>query len=236
LGIWDNISNGDKLKFYANLVLVPAVLGREFIKALLRKNAGGFASSMAKVYDIARANNASPEFAKYRSIEMQWLVKGGNPDDLRVAFQEGATKTPTGAYFNKLMNMKANGYNPNVAQWIAAAVSVVFGKKYDEATGKITGNDMAIGGEPVSDLAAAVSSAPWWAVMISGMVGTLGAAYIAATVNPAPGEVTNTNTGGGNNNQGDGNNGGGSTTSMILPILLVGGAAAAYFIFKPKKI
>ena len=234
LGLWDKISNGDKLKFYANLVLVPAVLGREFIKALLRKNAGGFASSMAKVYDIARANNASAEFAKYRSIEMQWLVKGGNPDDLRVAFQEGATKTPTGAYFNKLMNMKANGYNPNVAQWIAAAVSVVFGKKYDEATGKITGNDMGIGVEPVSDLAAAVSSAPWWAVMISGMVGTLGAAYIAAKVNPAPGEGTNTNTGGENNG-----GGGGTETKFsqagLLPVLLIGGAAAAYYFYTKKK-
>ena len=230
LGLWDKISNGDKLKFYANLVLVPAILGREFIKALLRKNAGGFASSMAKVYDIARANNASPEFAKYRSIEMQWLIKGGNPDDLRVAFQDGATKTPTGAYFNKLMNMQAGGYTPNVAQWIAAGVSVVFGKKYDEATGKITGNDMAIGAEPVSDLAAAVASAPWWAVMIGGIITTLGTAYIAKGSNPATGENTN-------NSGGD--NGGGTGTKFsqagLLPVLIIGGAAAAYFIFKKKK-
>jgi hypothetical protein len=63
--------------------------------------------------------------------------------------------------------------------------------------------------------------------MVSGIIGTLGTAYIMAKVGDAPGE--------------------GITpppivppvdekkSSFLLPVLLVGGAAAAYFILKPSK-
>jgi hypothetical protein len=92
---------------------------------------------------------------------------------------------------------------------------------------------MGIGVDPVTDTAAAVSSAPWWATMVSGIIGTLGTAYIVAKVGEAPGETNlpPDGTGDGSNNQ---NNQPG-TGSMLLPILLVGGAAAAYFILKPSK-
>jgi hypothetical protein len=118
------------------------------------------------------------------------------------------------------MKMKASGYTPNVAQWIAAAVSAVFGKKYNESTGAITG-------EPASTTAVAVTTAPWWATMISGIVTTLGLAYITQTASAAPGEpvtpVDNTNA-----NQP-------KTGSALLPIILVGGAAAAYYFYTNKK-
>jgi len=162
-----------------------------------------------------------------RSIELQWLNKGGNPNELYESISEGASKTPTGAYFNKLMKMRAGGYTPNVAQWIAAAVSAVFGKKYNESTGAITG-------EPASTTAVAVTTAPWWATMISGIVTTLGLAYITQTANPAPGEnVTDINNQGG----GQGGEGTGSkfAQSGLLPILLIGGAAAAYYFYSNKK-
>jgi hypothetical protein len=215
-------------KYAAQKILLPAILGRGIVRKLIEKNAGGFANSLSKVYDIARADNNSNEFKKYRAIEIDWFEKGGNPNELLESIKEGNTKTPTGAYFNKLMQMKAGGYNPNVAQWIAAAISVLFGKKYNESTGQITGNDLPIGGEPVTDTAAVVSSAPWWAVTVSGIITTLGLAFINKGSNPAPGEGTipdGTNTG---TDQG-------STSSMLLPIILVGGAAAAYFIFAKKK-
>jgi len=88
LGIWNSIPNGVKANFYKNLVLPPYIGGREIIKALLRKNSGGFANALAKIYEVARTNNASDEFKKYRAMELLWLQKGGNPDDLRVAFQD----------------------------------------------------------------------------------------------------------------------------------------------------
>ena len=226
--LWLAVNSAPYRKYAAQKILVPAILGRGIVRKLIEKNAGGFANSLSKVYEIARANNNSDEFKKYRAIEIDWFEKGGNPNELLESIKEGNTKTPTGAYFNKLMTMKAGGYSPNVAQWIAAAISVLFGKKYNESTGQITGSDLAIGGEPVTDTAAVVSSAPWWAVTVSGIITTLGLAYINKGSNPAPGEDINNQGGnGGGDDQG--------TSSMLLPILLVGGAAAAYFIFAKKK-
>jgi hypothetical protein len=227
--LWLAANSGPYRKYAAQKILLPAILGRGIVRKLIEKNAGGLANSLSKIYEIARANNNSDEFKKYRSIEIDWFEKGGNPNELLESIKEGNTKTPTGAYFNKLMQMKAGGYSPNVAQWIAACISVLFGKKYNESTGQITGNDLPIGGEPVTDTAAVVSSAPWWAVTVSGIITTLGLAFINKGSNPAPGEDIN------NNNQGDQGGNDAGTSSMLLPILLVGGAAAAYFIFAKKK-
>jgi hypothetical protein len=230
LGIWKDLPGALKIKFTANLINPLAIIGREIFKALLRKNAGGISNSLAKIYNIARADNSTAEFKKYREIELKFLEFGGNPDEMRVAFQEGNTKTPTGAYFNKLMKMKAGGYNPNIAQWIAAGVSVLFGKKYNESTGKITGNDLGIGIEPASDTAGLLASAPVWAQLTGYIVGTIGTAYVVAVVNNAPGEdPTGTDTGSGTPPVVE------EKKSFLLPILLVGGAAAAYFILKPSK-
>ena len=156
-----------------------------------------------------------------RSIELNWLNKGGNPNELYESIAEGASKTPTGAYFNKLMKMKAGGYSPNPAQWIAAAVSALFGKKYNESTG-------AISGEPVSTTAVVVTTAPWWATTVAGIVTTLGVAYITQTASPAPGEIPPII-------PGDNTGGAAPRSGALLPILLIGGAAAAYFILKPGK-
>jgi hypothetical protein len=233
LGIWKNLPGSLKYSYTVNLVNPIAIPGRETFKALLRKNAGGMANTLAKVYEIARADNSTPEFKKYRDIELDYLSKGGNPDEMRVAFQEGNTKTPTGAYFNKLMKMKAGGYDPNVAQWIAAGVSVLFGKKYDPNTGKINGSNAGIGVEPASGSASLLAGAPVWAKLTAYVVGTIGSAYVVAKVTSSPGEditvVTPPPTSGGNDGGGSG------SRSMLLPIILVGGAAAAYFILKPSK-
>ena len=232
LGIWKDLPGALKAKFTVNLINPIAAGGREVFKALLRKNAGGFANSLSRVYEIARADNNTPEFKKYRAIELEFLEKGGNPDEMRVAFQEGNGKTPTGAYFNKLMQMKAGGYNPNIAQWIAACISVLFGKKYDPNTGKITGNDSGIG-DPV-DGTLALTTAQVWAAMVGTVVTTLGLAFINKGSNPAPGEDINNGGGGGDNG-----GGGGTETKFsqagLLPVLIIGGAAAAYYFYTKKK-
>jgi hypothetical protein len=233
LGIWKNLPSSLRAQYTVNLVNPVAIPGRETFKALLRKNAGGMANTLARVYEIARADNSTPEFKKYRDIELDYLSKGGNPDEMRVAFQEGNTKTPTGAYFNKLMKMKAGGYDPNVAQWIAAGVSVLFGKKYDPNTGKITGSNAGIGVEPASGSASLLAGAPVWAKLTAYVVGTIGSAYVVAKVTSSPGEditvVTPPPTGNENQNTGS------STNRVLLPVLLIGGAAAAYFLLKPSK-
>ena len=235
--IWLAANNGTYRKYALNKVLIIAAGGRGIIRKLLEKNAGGMATSLNRLFEAARANNASNEFKKYRALEIDWFENGGNPNELLESIQEGAKKTPTGKYFNKLMKMKADGYNPNVAQWIAAGVSVLFGKKYNESTGKITGSDMGIGLEPATDTVATVATAPWWAPFATKIVITLGSAAILGTVGSALGEDgTGDGTGGdGGNNNNNNNNQDDKKPSFLLPILLVGGAAAAYFILKPSK-
>jgi hypothetical protein len=217
-----NLSNSQKISIGAQKVLPLAIGGRGFVRNLIQKNAGGFATSLNKLMIESRSQRqGQPAWDKMRAIEMQWLNKGGNPNELYESISEGASKTPTGAYFNKLMKMRAGGYTPNVAQWIAAGVSAVFGKKYNEATGAITG-------EPASTTAVAVTTAPWWATLVGSIVTTLGVAYITQTAGAAPGEAplpADTNI---NLNQP-------RTGRTLLPVLLIGGAAAAYFLLKPSK-
>ena len=220
-----NLSNSQKIAIGAQKVLPLAIGGRGFVRNLIQKNAGGFATSLNKIMIESRSQRqGQPAWDKMRAIEMQWLNKGGNPNELYESISEGASKTPTGAYFNKLMKMRAGGYTPNVAQWIAAGVSAVFGKKYNEATGAITG-------EPASTTAVAVATAPWWATLVGSIVTTLGVAYITQTASSAPGEIID--------NQGGGQGGEGTQSrfaqSGLLPILLIGGAAAAYYFYSNKK-
>ena len=218
-----NLSAGQKIAIGAQKVLPMAVGGRSIVRNLIQKNAGGFATSLNKLMVESRSQRpGQTSWDKMRSIELNWLNKGGNPNELYESIAEGASKTPTGAYFNKLMKMKAGGYSPNPAQWIAAAVSALFGKKYNEATG-------AISGEPASTTAVVVTTAPWWATTVAGIVTTLGVAYITQTASPAPGETPPITPGD--------NTGGGAAprSNALLPILLIGGAAAAYFILKPGK-
>jgi len=218
-----SLSAAQKIAIGAQKVLPMAVGGRSIVRNLIQKNAGGFATSLNKLMVESRSQRpGQTSWDKMRSIELNWLNKGGNPNELYESIAEGASKTPTGAYFNKLMKMKAGGYSPNPAQWIAAAVSALFGKKYNEATG-------AISGEPASTTAVVVTTAPWWATTVAGIVTTLGVAYITQTASPAPGETPPITPGD--------NTGGGAAprSSALLPILLIGGAAAAYFILKPGK-
>lgn len=219
----------EKLRYAKNKILLA--LGRLVFRKLVEKNAGGLGNSLFILRQASKtAKSTDPAYTKMRAIEINWLEKGGNPYELYESIDEGNKKTPTGAYFNKLMKMKASGYTPNIAQWIAAGVSVLFGKKYNETTGKITGNYMPINGEPVS-LLAMIAEAPVWVQVTVYTVTTLGGIYITAKVANAPGEGTSppdgtdTNTDQSNNQTG---------SSMLLPIILVGGAAAAYFIFKKK--
>ena len=226
LGIWQGLPNLLKFDFAKNLINPLYAGGRELVKALLRKNSGGFATALNDIYNIARANNATPEFTKFRKLELIWLQKGGNPDELRVAFQEGATKTPTGYKFHEILVKQKSGQSVSNGEWIAAAISAVFGKKYDPATGKITGGIGAFGAD---DAAEAAATAAVWIPIIKEVIGMLADAFRPGTTTKTTTDVTTDGTDNGNNN----NNG--STSSMLLPILLVGGAAAAYFIFAKKK-
>ena len=215
-----NLSGAQKVAIAAQKVLPLAIGGRAIVRNLIQKNAGGFATSLNKLMVESRSQRpGQTSWDKMRSIELQWLNKGGNPNELYESISEGASKTPTGAYFNKLMKMKAGGYSPNPAQWIAAAVSALFGKKYNESTGAITG-------EPASTTATVVATAPWWGAMLGSIITTLGLAYITGSASPAPGETipatdTTPTTP--------------TTGSKIVPLLLLGGAGIAAYYYLTKK-
>jgi hypothetical protein len=215
-----NLSGAQKVAIAAQKVLPLAIGGRAIVRNLIQKNAGGFATSLNKLMVESRSQRpGQTSWDKMRSIELQWLNKGGNPNELYESISEGASKTPTGAYFNKLMKMKAGGYSPNPAQWIAAAVSALFGKKYNESTGAITG-------EPVSTTATVVATAPWWGSMLGSIITTLGLAYITGSASPAPGETIPTT---------DTTPTTPTTGSKIVPLLLLGGAGIAAYYYLTKK-
>ena len=216
-----NLSGAQKVAIAAQKVLPLAIGGRAIVRNLIQKNAGGFATSLNKLMVESRSQRpGQTSWDKMRSIELQWLNKGGNPNELYESISEGASKTPTGAYFNKLMKMKAGGYSPNPAQWIAAAVSALFGKKYNEATGAITG-------EPASTTATVVATAPWWGAMLGSIITTLGLAYITGSASPAPGEtIPSTDTTPPTTP---------TTGSKIVPLLLLGGAGIAAYYYLTKK-
>jgi hypothetical protein len=226
--LWLAANSGIYRKYAAQKALPVAAIGRGFVRKLIEKNSGGFANALYKTMVASRTAKPTDEaYRKMRAIEIQWLENGGNPNELYESINEGNSKTPTGAKFNEILKKKASGGSVSIGEWIQAAISAVFGKKYDPTTGKITGSDSGIGLDPATDAAGAAASAPWWATLIAGVVTTLGLAAIGGA-NPAPGEIPPA--GGGNDG---GNNGGGR--SALLPVLLIGGAAAAYFLLKPSK-
>jgi hypothetical protein len=216
-----NLSGAQKIAIAAQKALPLAIGGRAIVRNLIQKNAGGFATSLNKLMVESRSQRqGQTSWDKMRSIELQWLNKGGNPNELYESISEGASKTPTGAYFNKLMKMKAGGYSPNPAQWIAAAVSALFGKKYNETTGAISLV------EPASGTTTVVATAPWWGAMIGTIITTLGLAYIQGSAAPAPGETATDTTTTPTTP---------TTGSRVLPLLLLGGAGIAAYYYLTKK-
>lgn len=239
-----NLTGAQKTKFITQKFFPLAAGGREIFRKLIEKNAGGLANSLARTYAVAKANNDTPEFRKYRQIEIDWLEQGGNPNELLESIIEGNKKTPTGRYFNKLMKMAADGLRPNPAQYIAAGVSVLFGKKYNESTGAITGMGTGIGtGEPVTTTGT-VATAPWWAPHVTKVVIILGKTAILASAGLAVSETFSedgSSNGGsrppgtpppGGDETGDGSENEQSALNTYLPLIVIGGAAAAYFILK----
>jgi len=225
--LWLSANNGTYRKYAAAKVFPLAITGRAVVRQLIEKNSGGFATSLNKLMmDSRTQSKGQPAWNKMRAIEINWLENGGNPNELYESISEGAKKTPTGAKFNEILKKKASGGSVSIGEWIQAAISALFGRKYDPATGKIVGT--GIGQDPATGAAA---SAPWWAALIASTVTTLGLAYITSSANPAPGEQ-----GGGNNNNDGRNDGGTGSGSRLLPLLLIGGAGvAAYFYFNKKK-
>lgn len=230
-----NLTNAQKIAIGAQKVLPAAMIGRAVVRNIIQKNAGGIASSLQAARVAAGSQRpGQPDWDRVRKIELNWLNKGGNPNELYESIAEGSTKTPTGLKFYSVLQTLSSGGSVSLGDYIAAAISALFGKKYNPATGAITGT--GIMGEPATTTTAVVTSAPWWQAAIKEITIALGTAYInrgGAGTRGAAGEIPTTPTGPITPDTGAG--AGEGLRRNLTPILLIGGAAAAlYFITKKK--
>ena len=224
-----SLTTAQKASIAAQKIMGAAVIGRSVVRNLIQKNSGGLATTLNNSMLASRTQKAGqPDWDKMRKIELAWLFKGGNPNELYESISEGATKTPTGYKFYELLQKNAAGQDTTIGEKIAAAISALFGKKYDPATGKISGT--GIMGEPVTTTTAVVTSAPWWGTMIKEITIALGTVALQrggsstrpTAADTTPMDTTTTSTGAG-------------ARSLLTPLLLIGGAAAAYFLLTSKK-
>jgi hypothetical protein len=227
------LTNAQKIAIGAQKVLPAAMIGRAVVRNIIQKNAGGIASSLQAARVAAGSQRpGQPDWDRVRKIELNWLNKGGNPNELYESITEGSTKTPTGLKFYSVLQTLSSGGSVSLGDYIAAAISALFGKKYNPATGAITGT--GIMGEPATTTTAVVTSAPWWQAAIKEITIALGTAYInrgGAGTRAAAGEIPTTPTGPITPDTGAGE----GARRNLTPILLIGGAAAAlYFITKKK--
>jgi hypothetical protein len=228
-----NLTNAQKIAIGAQKVLPAAMIGRAVVRNIIQKNSGGIASSLQAARVAAGSQRpGQPDWDRIRKIELNWLNKGGNPNELYESIAEGSTKTPTGKKFYEVLQTLSSGGSVGLGDYIAAAISALFGKKYNPATGAITGT--GIMGEPATTTTAVVTSAPWWQAAIKEITIALGTAYInrgGAGTRGAAGEIPTTPTGPITPDTGAGE----GARRDLTPILLIGGAAAAlYFITKKK--
>ena len=229
-----NLSDRQKIAIAAQKVLVAAMIGRAVVRNIIQKNAGGIATSLQAARVAAGSQRpGQPDWDRVRKIELNWLNKGGNPNELYESITEGSTKTPTGKKFYEVLQTLSSGGSVSAGDYIAAAISALFGKKYNPATGAITGT--GIMGEPTTTTAAVVVSAPWWGTALKEITIELGKSYInrgGANTRAAGSEATTTPTEPVTPSTGSD---AGAGTRNLTPILLIGGAAAAlYFITKKK--
>jgi hypothetical protein len=235
--VWDNYNAFQKVKIAAAKVFPIGIAARGIILTAIAGNAGGFATALKTLSNGAAAGNQD-QWNKFRSIELNWLENGGNPNELYDAMNKGQSKSPKGKKFAELMAKKAKGENLRPDQWIAALVSALFGKRYNASTGGISG-------EPATTTATAAASSSIWIPILQNMAVAIGAAIttaIIAKVAPSADETT----GGGGETPGGGGTpggtqggtpGGAETPKSKTTLYIVGGVAAlaALWYFTKKK-
>lgn len=176
-GVWLSYSAGERAGMKTKNISPLHAGGRSIILLMIKKNAGGLANFLKRL-DIESSGDPKKDpnfkqssYDKKRSIELQWLEGGGNPNDLYSAINEGSSKTATGREFYKLYLKKSRGESLNPVEWVKLVFSGLFGKKYE-------GEKL---GEPVSTTATAATTASVWVPIIGKIIGILGTTYLTLT-------------------------------------------------------
>jgi hypothetical protein len=243
-GVWYSYSPAKRLLIKTNIVNPIMVTARTVMRLMISQNAGGIASMIKQLQVESNAGNKATfkqsSYDGMRNIELKWLEVGGNPNELYDSVSKGASKSPKGQRFGKLLFSTSRGNKPSIADWVSGVVSAVFGRRY---TGKING----IGATGVEEITAVVTSSAVWTQVTSTIAVAVGAAISGAilkAVSPSSDEQTDgsgDNAGAGNSDSGSGSGegagsgaGAGSGTPTTNYLLIGGAAIAAYLIFKKK--
>lgn len=176
-GVWYSFSPAKRLLIQANIVNPLMVTARTVMRLMISQNAGGIASMIKKLQtESDGSNKATFKQSSYdgmRNIELKWLEVGGNPNELYDSVKNGASKSPKGQRFGKLLLSASKGNKPNVSDWVRGVISAVFGKRY---TGKISG----IGATGLEEITAVVTSSAIWTQLTNTIAVAVGAAVSSA--------------------------------------------------------
>jgi hypothetical protein len=232
-GVWKSFSVAKRYLIRTNIVQPILVTARTVVRLIVSQNAGGIANALKKLQTESDGSKKDTfkqsSWDSMRSIEMEWLEKGGNPNELYDAIAKGANKDPKGKKFGELLVKASKGEKPNVKDWVVGAISALFGKRY---TGAVNGIRISgAGGEtPV------ILSATFWTPIITKMMYAVGASITLAVTNKlfpsADEEQQQDEDGGGGADEPKDDEGKKSSTTTYL--LLGGAAIAAYFLLKKK--
>jgi hypothetical protein len=233
--VWDKYSILKQAQIRALSAMPLSAGARLILKQLIESNAGGLASMLWEMRLEAGKNQAG--WNAMRSIELRWFENGGNPAELYEMIDKGKTKRPKGKKFAQLIKLQKSGQNISAKTWLTGIVSALFGKRYDEASGKITG--YGITGDP-GTIATILTSAAFWQPILAATITAVSAAIvtkISANVEPSADETT----GGGGETPGGGTPGGtpggAEAPKNKTTLYIVGGVAAlaALWYFTKKK-
>ena len=230
-GIWYSFNRAERLAINARKIEPLHIAARQIILTAIAANGGGLASMLKQLTVEATGNAATnPQFKqsgfdRLRDIEIKWLEKGGNPNELYDAINKGSVKQARGKAFGKLIEKASKGENVRVDQWLMGIFSALFGKKYTPGIGE------------VATTTAATTSTAVWIPMVKTIAASIGTAIATSIVNriaPAPNEPTEPEL---NQPAPQGNLE--PTPTKINPLIIVGivaaGLGAVYLMTKKKK-
>lgn len=229
--VWKDYKTLEQAKIKSLIIFPLAGAARLVIRQIIESNAGGIATMLWNMREEAGKNQAG--WNAMRAIELRWLENGGSPAELYEMIDKGKAKRPKGKRFAQLIQLQKQGQNVSAKTWLTGIASALFGKRYDEASGKITG--YGITGDP-GTIAAMLTSSAFWQPILAGTIATITAAIVskvAPQVEPAADETPGGGGQGGGTPGGGGQGGGKISTTTII----IGAAVAlgAYFYFTKKK-
>jgi len=121
-GVWYSFSPSKRALIQSNIIMPLLVTARTVVRLTISQNAGCIASMLKRLQlesDGSKKDTfKQSSYDSMRTIEMEWLEKGGNPNELYDSIAKGAGKDPKGKKFGDLLLKASRGDNPTVKDWV----------------------------------------------------------------------------------------------------------------------